>query len=153
MVDGEVNRGEWACIVRDLLAERTKGKKAPFARLVGVDPSTVDNWLDQKGDVAEASVRKVARAFDLSAIELLIRVGLYARSEIPPTLAPEAVDEEQRRVLDATDLDDETKMLILQQLDDMRATDERLVEEQRERDKRRRLRELEHLIEQARRSA
>jgi hypothetical protein len=148
VADG-VNREEWAAIVRELLAEHTKGKKAPFARLVKVDPSTVDNWLASRVQVSEDSVRQVAEAFGLSPIQLLIQVGRYSAAHIPAGLAPEVVDEEQRRVIEDDSLSNEQKASILAQLEEMRDNDERLLAEQRERDKQRRLRELDLLIRQA----
>lgn len=153
MAGGEVNREEWAAVIRELLAIHTRGKKAPFARLVGVDVSTIDNWLAGSVRVSEASVRQVAEACSLPLIELKLRVGIYDETDLPPARRSEIIDEEQRRVLELDDIDVETKAAILQQLDEMRTADEHLLEEQRDRDRLRRRRELDYLISQARRQA
>lgn len=149
---GEVNREEWAKIVQELLAEFTRGKKATLARMLGMDPKTIDNWLTCAVKVSEESIRTAASRTGHSAMEWLIRVGYYEVGEMPYQPTSEEIDEEQRAVLES-DLDDETKAEILQQLEEMRAADERLIIEQRERDKQRRMRELTYRIEQARRTA
>ncbi|QOC89846.1 hypothetical protein [Micromonospora craniellae] len=149
---GEVDVNEWAKVVQELLDSKTKSKKAPFARAVGVDVRTVSNWLDRAVAVRETNVRRVAETFDLNPISLLLRVGVLQSADLPYQPTDEEIDEEQRKVLE-TDLDDETKAEILQQLEEMRAADERLIVEQRERDKQRRMRELTFRIEQARRTA
>lgn len=156
VTNGEVNRDEWAkvvqeCIDREAELGRRHGAKTRFAAKVGRTTRTVDTWLAAQVAVAEAGVRSVADAYELDVPELLVRVGLY-RVEQVGRLTPEQVDEERQKVLDS-DLPDTQKMRILQQLDEMQTHDERLLVEQRERDKGRRLRELEYLIEQARRSA
>ncbi|MFG3709181.1 hypothetical protein ACGF7U_31245 [Micromonospora sp. NPDC047670] len=158
MATGEVDRQAWAEVIRELLAEETRahgkshGSKTRFATKVGVSVRTVDTWLRKDVDVKEASVRAVAEAYELDLMELLIRVGFYALQQMPYQPTEEEIDEEQRQVLES-DLDDEIKAEILQQLEEMRAADERLIVEQRERDKQRRMRELTYRIEQARRSA
>jgi hypothetical protein len=149
---GEVNRAEWARIVRGLLADLTKGKKATLGRLIEKDPKTIDNWLLGSVRVSEESIRDVADRTGNNAMEWLVQVGYYQLGELPYQPTDEEIDDEQRQVLDS-DLDDETKAAILQELDKMRAADERLLDEQRERDRQRRQRELAWRIEQARRSA
>ncbi|SCL15120.1 hypothetical protein GA0074694_6222 [Micromonospora inyonensis] len=145
-------------VVRELLAEeaelhrKTHGAKTRFAAKVGVSVRTVDTWLRRDVDVKEANVRAVAEAYGRDQMELLIRVGFYAVEQMPYRPSDEEIDEEQRQVLES-ELDDEIKAEILQQLEEMRAADERLIVEQRERDKQRRMRELGYRIEQARRSA
>ncbi|AYF31070.1 hypothetical protein CSH63_27255 [Micromonospora tulbaghiae] len=159
MATGEVNRQEWAEVIRELLNDeieaqggRAHGAKTRFAMKVGVSVRTVDTWLRKDVDVRESSVRAVAEAYGRNLMELMIRVGFYATEQMPYQPTEEEIDEEQRAVLES-DLDDETKAEILQQLEEMRAADERLIIEQRERDKQRRMRELTYRIEQARRSA
>lgn len=88
VTDGQVDRAEWAKVVQELLDTHTKGKKEPFARLIGVNARTVHSWLDQTMSVSEQSVRRVAAACGLSAIDLLVRVGVYARDEIPAPAIP-----------------------------------------------------------------
>jgi hypothetical protein len=155
---GEVNRQAWVEVVRELLAEeaeshgKSHGSKTRFAAKAGVSVRTVDTWLRQLVDVKEASVRAVAEAYGRDLMELLIRVGFYAVEQMPYRPTDEEIDEEQRQVLES-DLDDDMKAEILQQLEEMRAADERLIVEQRERDKQRRMRELEYRIDRARRSA
>jgi transcriptional regulator with XRE-family HTH domain len=87
--DGGIDRGAWAQRVADLRASETRGKTAPFAKKVGVDPRTVDRWLRREVDVKEESVRAVARALNRSPVELLIQVGFYAASEIAPPAVPD----------------------------------------------------------------
>lgn len=149
---GEVNREEWAKIVRGLLAEFTRGKKATLARMLQKDPKTIDNWLAGAVKVSEESIRNVAELTNRNAMEWLIQVGYYQLGEMPYQPTEEEIDEEQRRVRDS-DLPDDVKADILQQLEEMRAADERLIDEQRERDKQRRMRELAYRIEQARRAS
>ena len=154
VANGEVDREEWAKVVQELLDRETEirkhGAKTRFAAKGGKTTRTVDTWLAGQVDVKEANVRSVADAYDLDMMQLLIRVGFY-REEQVGRLTPEQIDEERARVLDS-DLDDTQKMRILQRLDEMQANDERILQEQRERDKTRRLRELEYLINEARRA-
>jgi len=154
----EVNREAWAEVVQELLVAETKaqnkkhGSKTRFASKSGVSVRTVDTWLRQEVDVKESNVRAVAEAYGVDLMELLIRVGFYAVEQMPYRPTDEEIDDEQRQVLDS-DLDDEYKAELLQDLDAMRTGDERLIVEQRERDKRRRMRELGWRIEQGRRGA
>jgi hypothetical protein len=154
---GEVNREAWAEVVRELInreaeeRNRKHGAKTRFAAAAKVSVRTVDTWLRCEVDVKESSVRNVSEAYGLDVMELMIRVGFYAPSEMPYQPTDEEIDEEQRQVIES-DLDDETKAEILRELDAMRAHDERLLEEQRERDKQRRMRELAWRIEQASRT-
>jgi hypothetical protein len=50
--------------------------------MIGVTYLTIKRWIDARHDVSQDSVRAVARAFDLSAIDLLIRVGYYRSEEL-----------------------------------------------------------------------
>lgn len=161
---GVVDRGEWARVVRELLDQeaapakeggklRTHGAKTRFAAKVGIAVRTCDSWLRSEVDVKEASVKAVAEAYGLNAINLLIRVGFYTREEIPPGLTNEQIDEEQRAVLELDDVDDQQKAMILQALEEMRQDDERILDEQRARDRRRRHERVAELIDRARRSA
>lgn len=77
-----IDRAAWAKLVADLLDRETKGKKLPFARLVGRDPRTVDRWLRCEVTVDEESVRQVARALDKSPVDLLVQVGYYRQSDL-----------------------------------------------------------------------
>src|SRR5688572_17512669 len=130
LVAGEVNREEWAKIVREELLPLTKGKKATLARLLGMDPKTIDLWLQGRVAVSHASVLHVADKTERRANEWLVRVGFYAPEEVPPPITNEQIDEEQRAVLERRDLDDEQKALILAELDAMRTDNERLLEHQ-----------------------
>lgn len=158
MATGEVNRAAWAEVTRELLdaeaeaRNKKHGSKTRFASKVGVSVRTVDTWLRQEVDVKESSVRAVAEAYELDLMELLIRVGFYAVEQMPYQPTDEEIDDEQRRVLES-DLPDDVKADLLQQLEEMRAADERLLIDQRERDKQRRMRELSLRIEQARRAS
>lgn len=146
---GEVDRAEWAKIVQDLLDEFTRGKKATFARRVGVDPKTIDHWLNGQVRVSEESIRNVAKATDRNAMELLIQVGYYQADDLPrPT--HEQMDAERRRVLDDPDLSVDQKAEILQALDEMEAADEALIQQLREKDRQRRAERVTALMEQRR---
>src|SRR5262245_15995503 len=57
---GSVDRTRWAAVVRRLMAEHGSGRKATFAKLVGVDPRTVTDWLAGAYSVRESMVRQVA---------------------------------------------------------------------------------------------
>jgi hypothetical protein len=50
--------------------------------MVGVTYLTIKRWIDGAHSVSEDSVRAVARAFNMSAIDLLIRVGYYRVDEL-----------------------------------------------------------------------
>lgn len=153
---GVVNRQKWAQIVRSLWTESTPAgknpKKATFARLIGVDPTTLDNWLGATVDVKEASVRQVASALGRNVMELLIEVGYYSVEELP-RYPDEVIDEEQRRVLERGDLDDGQKADILRALDEMRQTDEEALQQQRDRLRQYRDDRVDQLIERSRRTA
>lgn len=116
-----MDRAAWARVVRQAMAERTRGKITPFARLVEVNPRTVSRWIDEEVDVSEESVREVARKIDVSPITLLIEVGYYSHAEAS---AGGELDEEEEMVLRA-DVDDETKRRALEQLHLMRLRDKR----------------------------
>jgi hypothetical protein len=153
---GEVDRSAWAEVISDLLAEeaappnKKHGAKTRFAAKVGVSVRTVDTWLRQEVDVKESSVRGVADAYGRKQMDVLIQVGFYSADELPYRPTDDEIDEEQRRVLDAG-LDTKLTAQLLHELDQMRADDERLIGEQRERDRQRRLREVTLRIDQARR--
>lgn len=161
MANGIVDRTEWAKVVQEILdleaapltadsRPRVHGAKTRFAMKAGLKTArTVDTWLHGDVDVKEASVKQVADGYGLNAMELLIRVGFYTVDQLP-RISNAQIDEEQRAVLDREDLDDEQKAMILQELDGMRTDDERLLEEQRERDRRRRQQRIAELIERAR---
>jgi transcriptional regulator with XRE-family HTH domain len=91
--DGSVDRDAWAQLVGELLQRETKGKKLPFARKIGVDPRTVDRWLRREVVVSEESVRSIARAFDLQAIDLLVQVGYYKATDVAPPPAPDPYED------------------------------------------------------------
>jgi len=80
--DRKVNREAWARTVANLIQSETGGKKAPFARLVGVDPRTVDRWLKGEVDVSEESVRDVASALKRSPWGLLRAAGYYDERDL-----------------------------------------------------------------------
>lgn len=82
MADREINRAAWAEMVETLLNEEAKGNKTAFAAAFGADRKTVNRWLASDVDVSEESVRAVARAFKLSPIDLLIKVGYYRTEDM-----------------------------------------------------------------------
>lgn len=142
--DGSVDRDAWARLVGELMARETKGKKLPFARKIGVDPRTVDRWLRHEVDVKEESVRAVAAALDLRAIDLLVQVGVYKPTDVGPPVYPDPRDD----------------AVIQRILTDRRITEKQRVElvqlqlKQIKEDQRRREAEYERLVEyQTRRDA
>lgn len=151
-VSGTVDREAWAEVTQEILDAECKGNKSAFARRVFIDgkpinPRTVYAWLNHEFEVKESSVHAVAKGFDRNPIELLIRVGFYTLDQVPMRLPDEVVDDEQRYVLDLEGVSDETKVIILQELETWRATDEGMLTRQRERDRERRLALLRERIE------
>lgn len=121
------------------MATQTRGKIAPFARKVGVDPRTVSRWLAAQVDVSEESVREVARKTETSPIQLLVEVGYYSHAETAPALQSEEYDEEVELILRAP-VDQRTKELALEQLHIMRM-----------RDRQRRMEDLDFMLRQQQR--
>lgn len=78
VASGVVDRGAWAKVVQRLMDKHAHGRKATFAKLVGVDPRTVTDWLGEVYTVRDAMVRQVADRTGESALELLIEVGVLA---------------------------------------------------------------------------
>jgi hypothetical protein len=117
--DGSINRDAWAKLVGELIQRETKGKKLPFARLIGVDPRTVDRWLHCEVVVKEESVRDVARAFSLQAIDLLVQVGYYKATDLsPPTYPDPHEDPVIKRIMADQRLDENQRAELVQvQLD------------------------------------
>lgn len=146
---GEVDRGEWANIVRSLLDEFTRGKKATFARKLGMDPKTIDHWLQGNVRVSEDSIRNVAEKTGRNAMDWLLQVGYYQVEDLPQ-ISHEAMNEERRYVVDDDTLDDVQKAYILQELDRMEEEDEAALAQLREKDRRRRAERVQVLMEQQR---
>jgi hypothetical protein len=141
LVSGAVDRNEWAKVVSELLDTIPRRNKTTFAARVGINPRTVTYWLDQQTDVKESSVRAVAEAFGINAMQLLIRVGVYSIEQMVANPVAEA-DDELSMVL-AADVDDVTKQMMIERLYELR-----------EQDKQRRLEHLRWTIQQnQRRSA
>lgn len=151
MANGVVDRGEWAQVVRELLDAETEirkhGAKTRLAAKIRITTRTLDTWLAEDVDVKESSVRQVAEACGLDAMELLIRVGYYSLDQMP-RITHEQMDAERLAVINNPTLDDGQKAYILQALDEMEAADERLIEQQRERDRQRRAERVATLMEQ-----
>jgi hypothetical protein len=80
---GAVDKTRWAAVVQRLMDKHASGRKATFAKLVGVDPRTVSFWIDKEYTVREAMVRQVADRTGESAIELLVEVGVFAAKDVP----------------------------------------------------------------------
>jgi hypothetical protein len=78
----KIDRAAWADVVERLLTEEAEGNKTAFGAVIGVDRKTVNRWLDQGVDVSDENVRAVARAFHLSAVDLLIRVGYFLPEDL-----------------------------------------------------------------------
>jgi hypothetical protein len=152
-MSGKVDRAAWAGVVQRLLDEECAGNKSAFARRVVVDerainPRTVYAWLGGTMAVSEASVRAVAEGFGLNPLELLVEVGVYTPDQLPRT-TPEQFDAERRLVLDSN-LANDVKARILQELDRMEAEDEAAIEQLREKDRRRRRERVAVLLQQQR---
>lgn len=146
---GEVDKEAWATTVAELVDSECRGNKSAFARRVIIDgkpisPRTAYGWINGEYEVRESSVRAVAQAFGLNAMEMLIKVGFYRRDELPQ-YPSEVVDEEQLRVLNDSTLEDRVKVIILEKLEEMRADDQAILNQQAERDRRRRMERIDAL--------
>ena len=95
VADRPIDREAWATLIAELIAGETRGKKATFARLVGVDPKTIGHWLTGAVEVSEQSVRRVATALGRPPMDLLVAVGYYRADEVarPRPQTEEEVDE------------------------------------------------------------
>jgi hypothetical protein len=135
-VERSVDRGAWAGLVVELMNRETKGKKLPFAKRVGVNPRTVDRWIREEVSVTHESVRQVAERLDLSAMDLLVKVGYYRAGEMAPPRAADPYDDPviQEIMADPHWTDDERSELVEKQLKQM------------EEDQRRRLTAYEQLV-------
>ena len=80
---GSVDKTRWVAVVQRLMDKHAKGKKATFAKLVGVDPRTVTDWLAGTYAVREAMVRQVADRTGEVALDLLVEVGVFSANDIP----------------------------------------------------------------------
>lgn len=78
----EIDRAEWSRVILELLDAEAGGNRTRLAEMVGVTYLTIKRWIDGSHSVSEDSVRAVARAFNMSAIDLLIRVGYYQVDEL-----------------------------------------------------------------------
>lgn len=116
---GDINRNAWAQLIAGLIQSETKGKKAPFARLIGVDARTLDRWLKREVNVSEASVRDVAKAVGRAPMDVLVQVGYYEVADIaPPTPTDPRQDPIIREILaDPRLTEDERVQLVQMQLD------------------------------------
>jgi DNA-binding transcriptional regulator YdaS (Cro superfamily) len=92
VTDGRIDRDAWAELMAALIESETRGKKAAFSRLIGVNTRTLDRWLAREVDVSEESVRSVARATNRPAMDLLIKVGYYRQDEVPGAASGEHMD-------------------------------------------------------------
>lgn len=82
----EIDREAWSRVVLELLESEADGNRTELARLIGVKYLTVARWIAGTHAVSEESVRAVARAFNLSAIDLLIKVGYWTSDELTANL-------------------------------------------------------------------
>lgn len=141
--DRPIDRAAWAELIGELIRTETAGRKATFARHVGVDPKTISHWLAGTVDVAEASVRRVADALGRSPADMLIRVGYYRADEFSSTRDEEPAerDEEAEEIM-RSNLPNAIKRDLL-----------KVLAEERERDKQRRLENMRRLIQAQRRGA
>lgn len=129
--DGGIDREAWAHVVASLRQSEAKGKTATFARKIGVDPRTVDRWLRQQVAVKEENIRAVARALDISPVDLLVQVGYYQPGEIAP---PDPVDPRKDPVVkmilaDPRWTEDERIALVDREIARMKREQERRIED------------------------
>lgn len=117
----KIDRAAWAKVLLELLHAETRGKIAPFARKVSVDPRTVRHWLDQTVDVSEESVRKVAQGTKRSPMDLLVKVGYYSSTDVSP--APDTLDAEIDLVRTDDRLSPEVKKRVLDHITERRQRD------------------------------
>lgn len=120
MGERKVNREAWARTVRELIASETGGKKAPFARLVGVDPRTVDRWLKGEVDVSEESVRDVASALRRSPMDLLLAAGYYDERDLAGRQLAAATDDPAMQVILNADIPARAKQRMIERLRELR---------------------------------
>lgn len=113
--DRNINRDAWARLVDRLVTDEARGKKAAFARIVGVDPRTISRWINSEVDVSEESVREVARRLNRSPMDLLVKVGYYAITDLPATPQPEERDPALEQILTAP-VSDQMKMKMIERL-------------------------------------
>src|SRR5690606_36664133 len=92
-----------------------RGKKAPFARIVGVAPRTVDRWLRAEVDVSEASVREVARALGIPAVDLLVAAGYFDARDLADVQGDPAL-----QMIYESDLPEHVKDRLVERLREMR---------------------------------
>lgn len=140
VADRPIDREAWAALIAALITSETKGKKATFARLVGVDPKTIGHWLAGNVEVSEQSVRRVAAALDRPPMDLLVAVGYYRPDELtqpPPEVADEP-DPEIAAILAAPVGPVQQKRML------------ELLFQMRERDRRRRMEDIAFLLERDR---
>lgn len=135
-VERTVDRDAWAAVVQELIDRETRGKKLPFARLVGVDATTVSRWLRREVAVSDDSVRAVARAIKHPPMDLLVKAGYYTPADIPPPRAADPNDDPviQAIMADPNWTEEQRSELVEKQLKQM------------EEDQKRRLAEYEQLV-------
>lgn len=121
VADRAINRQAWAALVAGLIATKANGKKAAFARLVGVDPKTIGHWLGGTVDVSEASVRRVAIALNRMPADFLVSIGYYTDRELSST-APLVGDEDPvGQQIEKEPLPESVKQLMRERLRELRA--------------------------------
>jgi hypothetical protein len=103
VADRPIDRQAWAELIAALIKSETRGKKATFARLVGVDPKTIGHWLGGTVEVSEQSVRRVATALGRPPMDLLVAVGYYSEDEVGRPSAQPPIDVDEVIQLVATD--------------------------------------------------
>lgn len=126
----EINREEWSRVVLELLEAEAGGNRTRLAELIGVDYQTIRRWIIGKNAVSEESVRQVARAFKLSAIDLLVRVGYYQPGELISAPEPvDAADDDLLTEIDAAKVPPSVKRELRQYVEDQRVAFEKQLAE------------------------
>src|SRR5215207_4380828 len=107
-----IDREQWSRVIVELLETEAGGNRTRLAEMIGVKYLTIKRWIDGTHSVSEENVRALARAFKLSAIDLLIRVGYYRPDELayevgPPEVVP--VADKPAAIIDAADVSPSVK--------------------------------------------
>lgn len=128
MSDGLSGAEDWSGYLKRI-ASRPGWSVARLARESQIHRATIFKWMAGKGGVTVASVRAIAEAVGDDPAEALRAAG---------SVATESSDEELELILTAP-VDDQTKKLMIERLYELR-----------ERDKQRRMDEIEFLLKRSR---
>ncbi|RKN45234.1 hypothetical protein [Micromonospora endolithica] len=122
MAERTVDRQAWADFIAQAITDHAGGNTTRFAEMVGVKYKTVRRWLTKQTDVSEESIRAVGRALNIKPSVLLVRVGLYAATEVDATPAPDlsATDDPALQEILKANVSPRTKQRMIERLQEMR---------------------------------